>query len=276
MDTDASDLLFKNFQRNIITSASTGEIGNYSKAFETWKRCRNIYAFFEEECAKKEGHLKVLDLGTSYGQYIFLLNASAHRQQNAFFYGFDLSRTRLQIAQQIKNNQRLANVAFVAIDIEKMNLKNAVFDIVIAAEVIEHLKDPKSFLQTVFKTLKPGGLLILTTPNKDNAILRFKGIFNALPHKIVEPATYLVEQTEENSGYEHISVKKASEWKALFDNTNFILEKIKRGAVSTGSSKFNRRPILFSFMLFFDTLFDILPIANNFSENFTYKLRKPS
>jgi 2-polyprenyl-3-methyl-5-hydroxy-6-metoxy-1,4-benzoquinol methylase len=39
------------------------------------------------------------------------------------------------------------------------------FDVVIASEVIEHVKDHKAFLTQVGLFLKEGGLLILTTPN---------------------------------------------------------------------------------------------------------------
>ncbi len=38
-------------------------------------------------------------------------------------------------------------------------------DVVVAGEVIEHLDDPGGFLDGVHALVKPGGLLVVTTPN---------------------------------------------------------------------------------------------------------------
>lgn len=46
------------------------------------------------------------------------------------------------------------------------------FDGVTATEIIEHLENPRHFLRQCFSALKPGGHLILTTPNVDSAIAR--------------------------------------------------------------------------------------------------------
>ena len=39
------------------------------------------------------------------------------------------------------------------------------FDALAAGEIIEHLESPLDFLRRCYKTLKPGGLLVLSTPN---------------------------------------------------------------------------------------------------------------
>lgn len=41
------------------------------------------------------------------------------------------------------------------------------FDCVIASEVVEHVPDPKAFVQSLFRVVKPGGSLILSTPYKE-------------------------------------------------------------------------------------------------------------
>ena len=40
------------------------------------------------------------------------------------------------------------------------------FDLVTAMEVVEHVADPKAFLASLAARLAPGGLMILSTPNR--------------------------------------------------------------------------------------------------------------
>jgi len=42
-------------------------------------------------------------------------------------------------------------------------MKNSI-DCIVAAEIIEHVKDPQLFIASLFSVLKPGGSLIITTP----------------------------------------------------------------------------------------------------------------
>jgi ubiquinone biosynthesis O-methyltransferase len=44
---------------------------------------------------------------------------------------------------------------------------NITFDVIVASEVIEHIRQPVNFLSACSKLLKPNGLLILTTPNRN-------------------------------------------------------------------------------------------------------------
>ena len=44
-------------------------------------------------------------------------------------------------------------------------LRGRTYDLVVAIEVIEHLRDPVGFLETCDAFCRPGGLILLTTPN---------------------------------------------------------------------------------------------------------------
>jgi SAM-dependent methyltransferase len=48
---------------------------------------------------------------------------------------------------------------------ERTPFEDASFDLVLAVEIIEHLEAPRAFLREIFRILKPGGLVIVTTPN---------------------------------------------------------------------------------------------------------------
>ena len=74
------------------------------------------------------------------------------------------------------------------------------FDIVACLEVLEHVPDPKSLVKTCVDLLKPGGLLFLSTINKNprswiTAIVGAEYIFNLLPkgthefEKFIKPSS---------------------------------------------------------------------------------------
>jgi SAM-dependent methyltransferase len=55
---------------------------------------------------------------------------------------------------------------------EEMNFPDASFDVAVMFDVIEHLLDPVAALKRVTQVLRPGGLLVVSTPNQ-NALTRY-------------------------------------------------------------------------------------------------------
>ena len=58
---------------------------------------------------------------------------------------------------------------------------NRFFDCVIAAEIIEHIYDTDRFLREIHRVLKPGGWLVLSTPNIACLTNRVKMLFGGYP-----------------------------------------------------------------------------------------------
>jgi 2-polyprenyl-3-methyl-5-hydroxy-6-metoxy-1,4-benzoquinol methylase len=100
----------------------------------------------------------VLDMGCGNGSFL-----SLYRDRAWKLYGTDFSSTGIEIA---KNNY--PDIEFILGDSQTSaeDLLNRVgpVDLVISTEVIEHLYNPKAFLRTAYDVLKPGGVMVVTTP----------------------------------------------------------------------------------------------------------------
>jgi SAM-dependent methyltransferase len=60
--------------------------------------------------------------------------------------------------------------------------ENESADMIIAEEIIEHLKDPKRFMEEVHRILKPGGKVRVTTNNKNSLINKMFKTYNVKNH----------------------------------------------------------------------------------------------
>ncbi|MDC0975849.1 bifunctional 2-polyprenyl-6-hydroxyphenol methylase/3-demethylubiquinol 3-O-methyltransferase UbiG [Alphaproteobacteria bacterium] len=84
--------------------------------------------------------------------------------------GIDASDKAIEIAQDhaLKNRLDITYKCTNTSDLIKVQKKNVInkFDIVIASEIIEHVKDRKKFLYDISKLSRFGGLVIFTTINK--------------------------------------------------------------------------------------------------------------
>jgi len=67
------------------------------------------------------------------------------------------------------------NLAFFQMDCRYLAFPPSSFDIAVSFETLEHLKEPKVFLQELNRVLKVNGMLIISTPNKENFALYTKG-----------------------------------------------------------------------------------------------------
>jgi 2-polyprenyl-3-methyl-5-hydroxy-6-metoxy-1,4-benzoquinol methylase len=100
----------------------------------------------------------ILDMGCGPGTFLGTF-ASQYRRGH----GIDLAKAQIEFAAQKYGNDRLR---FDAIDVAAFEHGN-VFDAIVSIEVIEHLpsSETQTFLATIFRLLKSGGTLVLTTPN---------------------------------------------------------------------------------------------------------------
>lgn len=62
---------------------------------------------------------------------------------------------------------RRSNLKYCQMDCQYLTFNDSTFDTITSFEVIEHFKDPSCYLKELHRVLKPGGQLIVSTPNDD-------------------------------------------------------------------------------------------------------------
>lgn len=105
---------------------------------------------------------KILDVGCGGG-----ILAEALAQKGAAVTGIDMADLSLKVAQlhlhesELDIDYQLSTVEAFAED------NSARFDIVTCLEMLEHVPDPASIIQSASRMLKPNGILILSTLNRN-------------------------------------------------------------------------------------------------------------
>ncbi len=116
----------------------------------------------------------VADLGCGDGDYSVALTKM----------GFKVTACDLDV----KRFRHRGEIDFKICDVtKKLPFDDASLDYVVLAEVIEHLRNPYQVMQEISRVLRPGGKLILSTPNILNLKSRIRFLFEGCWEFFREP-----------------------------------------------------------------------------------------
>lgn len=116
---------------------------------------------------------RILDIGCSSGA----LGIELKKSKGAYVVGVDIDESDLALAKKNLDQVFLLNV-------EKDELAQlGKFDVIIMADVIEHLVDPVSALIKIKKLLSPKGRLVFSIPNMANVTTRVELIRGRFEYK---------------------------------------------------------------------------------------------
>ena len=93
----------------------------------------------------------------------------------------ELSNVRANELSKLFKDQEKVKVIQHNIDNDALNYPDGYFDTIVMVAVIEHLIDPKIALRELARVLKPGGRLIIDTPNIAKWTRRIKLLFGYFP-----------------------------------------------------------------------------------------------
>lgn len=123
------------------------------KFFPSYKDNWDDEIFREHICQVVDQNKSLLDLGAGAGIV---------REMN--FKGIAKRVVGVDPDSRVLQNPYL-DEAFVGTG-EQLPLEDCQFDVVISDNVFEHIADPEAVLSEIFRVLKPGGYLLVKTPNK--------------------------------------------------------------------------------------------------------------
>lgn len=143
---------------------SDDQFGGYEHPHE-WDRVRfrEVDSLFLKLLGEVSG-LAVLEIGCGIGR-------NARFFENAVSYvGTDLSDVAITKARQ--RNSCGPTHRFEVMDAMALKLEEGQFDLVMGAEIIEHVQEPEKMLREIRRVLKPGGRFLFNSANRDSLHLR--------------------------------------------------------------------------------------------------------
>jgi CMP-N-acetylneuraminic acid synthetase/2-polyprenyl-3-methyl-5-hydroxy-6-metoxy-1,4-benzoquinol methylase len=161
---------------------------------------------------KKKNNPRLLDLGCGAG---FVSSVISNKFEK---YGLEVGKDSYKFAKKYFNHIHFGPLKK---DIYKKNF----FDVIIFLHVIEHTPNPIELLEIILKILKPGGKLVLSTPDFDSACARRFGKNFRMLHDIT-----------------HISLFSSQKLIELLIDLGFRIEKIDYPYFET--KYFNKNEIL--------------------------------
>ena len=213
----AVEAMQENYHKEMIgNETESGLYSNYilerqTRALSFSKLYNTRLNLIESFCPEK-GNL--LDIGCGAG---FFLNCAKERGWNC--YGLEILPEYIKFAQE---NFALDNIQLESLD-ESLSYDANTFDVVTLWDLIEHLRYPQSCLKRIHHVMKPGGLLIMWTPNVKNAIFQKE---NWAGYKILQHFYFFqrdsLNRMLEKSGFKIVYSKTNKAKKGLMGQNRFF------------------------------------------------------
>lgn len=181
-------------ENNITYSHTVSSVYNSDgtvKEFHKQKYLPKI-RFLEKHYGDKFNAITILDVGVGYGAFVSFLEEYVNYEN---LFGMDPFEKSIEIAQNFTS----ATIKKGQIENENWPFPENFFDVITCFDVLEHLWKPKLFFITAKRYLKPNGIVLISTPNKQLPYLLRSMPVIGIP----------------DGNPTHINVRKPSYWKRL-------------------------------------------------------------
>lgn len=166
---------------------------DYKEQSFKWK----FWARYIRKKTQKEEN--ILEIGCTYGYLFKYLKDYSNK------YGIDISEHAIKQARMLSQGAE-----YKVMDAQKLEFKNNFFSLILAIDVMEHLKNPEKGIKEAARVLKEDGLFIIVTPNLESYSKQIKG--------------------DKWFAYQdptHISILPKEQWQELLEKNNFTIKKVR-------------------------------------------------
>ena len=121
-------------------------------------------------CGNPSG-VRAVDLGCGWGTISIALSGRAE-----FIVGVDFARASLKVCTSRHDPDEHPNLAFVQADARLTGLRGGAWDLVVAADLVEHLypQDTEAVYREVWRLLRPNGRFVIWTPSPTHLLERLR------------------------------------------------------------------------------------------------------
>jgi len=165
-----------------------------------------------------------LDIGCSNGFWV-----SCMEDKGFDSYGIDVSKIAIDYAKSLMQLDQVA-----VGNINKMPKKfPKKYDLITAFEIVEHLKEPNDFIKKVYSMLKPGGIFMMSTPNRDRLYFKI-GFKNTKKHMGHEHGDYPPEHLQRMTPVTHKTLLERNKFNIVIQKTTPIVISTIEAALEKG------------------------------------------
>lgn len=192
---------------------------DYAQCDDEWVRVYRRRSYLYKAMARAVGRYQpqlkdVVEVGCGLGMFSYTL---LRKYPSIYLNAGDISEYAVSVTRKHINKFRRAEVAIL--NAEDLPFREESADLIVCFDVVEHLANPEKFFEHSYRVLKPGGLLLFTTPNPQSFGAKVKG---KVERQTGRP---LSERKREWFGWRddtHINVRTIDEWRKLSLATGYV------------------------------------------------------
>lgn len=128
---------------------------------------------------------RVLEIGCGRGGFACWL-AARERYAPAEVVAADFAETAVRKGEEFAARRGIVGISWEVADIQNIKHADASFDTVVSCETVEHVPDPRRAVRELARVLRPGGRLLLTTPNYLGMMGLYRGYMRLTGRKFTE------------------------------------------------------------------------------------------